>query len=139
MQEVTFDIVFDKVKQVITEEQDLNLIKKAYEYAFSKHEGVKRLTGEDYINHPLNVAYIITNNDFDTSTICAALLHDVIEDCDVTKEQLEEEFNPEIAKLVDGVTKINKINFDTKDKANVANMRKILVALCEDVRVIIIK
>lgn len=139
MQEVTFETLFDKVKTEITDEENLNLIKKAYEYASSKHEGVKRLTGEDYINHPLNVAYIITNNDFDTSTICAALLHDVMEDCDVTYDELKNEFGDEVARLVDGVTKINKINFDTKDKADVANKRKILVALCEDVRVIIIK
>lgn len=139
MQEVTFETLFDKVKTEITDEENLNLIKKAYEYASSKHEGVKRLTGEDYINHPLNVAYIITNNDFDASTICAALLHDVMEDCDVTYDELKNEFGDEVARLVDGVTKINKINFDTKDKADVANKRKILVALCEDVRVIIIK
>lgn len=139
MQEVTFETLFDKVKTEIKDEENLNLIKKAYEYASSKHEGVKRLTGEDYINHPLNVAYIITNNDFDTSTICAALLHDVMEDCDVTYDELKTEFGDEVARLVDGVTKINKINFDTKDKADVANKRKILVALCEDVRVIIIK
>ena len=139
MQEVTFETLFNKVRTEIKDEENLKLIKKAYEYASSKHEGVKRLTGEDYINHPLNVAYIITNNDFDTSTICAALLHDVMEDCDVTYDELRQEFGDEVARLVDGVTKINKINFDTKDKADVANKRKILVALCEDVRVIIIK
>lgn len=137
--EITFDILFDKIKQEITDEENLQLIKKAYDYAYKKHEGSKRLTGEDYINHPLNVAYIITSNDYDTSTICAALLHDVLEDSDTTKEEIEQEFNKDIAKLVDGVTKINRINFDTQDKADFANKRKILVALCEDVRVIIIK
>ena len=138
-EEVTFELLLEKVKEKIKDEQELKLIEKAYNYALEQHEGIKRLTGEEYINHPLNVAYILTSNDFDCETICAALLHDVLEDCEISKEELELEFNSEIASLVDGVTKINKINFDTKDEATVATQRKILVALCEDVRVIIVK
>lgn len=136
---VTIDILLEKIKTYISIEDEIALIKKAYDYAFLKHFGVKRMTGEDYIQHPLNVSYILTNIEADVATICGALLHDVIEDCDVTKEEMEAEFGEEITILVDGVTKINRLNFDTASSATIANHKKILVGLCEDVRVIIIK
>ena len=136
---LTYEELEEKIKEYITDEKQLQVIKKAYLFANEKHFGVKRLTGEDYINHPLNVAYILTSMNADYSTLAAALLHDVIEDTDVTKEELEKLFGSEIALLVDGVTKINKINFETTNAAVIANQRKILVGLCEDVRVIFIK
>jgi len=119
--------------------EELELVKKSYDYACNMHYGVKRLTGEDYIEHPLNVAYILTEVHADVETICAGLLHDILEDCDVSKEELSKLFSFKIADLVDGVTKINKINFDVAGAATIATQRKILVGLCEDVRVIIIK
>ena len=136
---LTYEQLEEKIKEYITNEKELNLIKKAYSYANEKHFGIKRLTGEDYIEHPLNVAYILTDMKVDSSTLAASLLHDVIEDCDVTKEEIEEQFGKDVANLVDGVTKINKINFETTNAAVIANQRKILVGLCEDVRVIFIK
>ena len=136
---LTYEELEEKIKEYITDEKQLQVIKKAYLFASEKHFGTKRLTGEDYINHPLNVAYILTSMNADYSTLAAALLHDVIEDTDVTKEELEKLFGSEIALLVDGVTKINKINFETTNAAVIANQRKILVGLCEDVRVIFIK
>lgn len=136
---LTYNDLEEKIKEYITNEEELAVINKAYLYALEKHFGVKRLTGEDYINHPLNVAYILTDIKADSVTIAASLLHDVIEDCDVTKEQMEELFGKQITLLVDGVTKINKINFETTNAAVIANQRKILVGLCEDVRVIFIK
>ena len=136
---LTYEQLEEKIKEYITNEEELSLIKKAYLYALEKHFGVKRLTGEDYIEHPLNVAYILTDMKADSFTLAASLLHDVIEDCDVTKEEMEKQFGKEITSLVDGVTKINKINFETTNAAVIANQRKILVGLCEDVRVIFIK
>lgn len=136
---LTYNKLEIKLKEYLNDEKQLKIIKEAYELASEKHFGVKRLTGEDYIEHPLNVAYILTDMKVDYYTIAAALLHDVIEDCDVTKEEIEEKFGKEIAILVDGVTKINKLNFETTNAAVIANQRKILVGLCEDVRVIFIK
>lgn len=137
---LTFDTLLSKIKTYNTEETEYQLIQKAYDFAFEKHFGVKRLTGEDYIEHPLNVAYILAETyKVDCATICAALLHDTIEDCDVTKEEIAQKFSPEIAELVDGVTKINRLNFQGDNEATIANHRKILVGLSEDVRVIIIK
>ena len=136
-----YEDLIEKVKTYITNEEDLKLIDKAYNFAKEQHFGVKRMTGEPYIEHPLNVAYILTEINADAATICAGLLHDVLEDCDVTKEEMASIFNDEIANLVDGVTKINKLSFDTSNGSSVmiATQRKILVGLCEDVRVIIIK
>ena len=136
---ITFDELHDKVSTYITNKDDLKLITKSYLYAFEKHFGQKRHTGEDYIVHPLNVAYILADINADYQTICAALLHDTIEDCEVTKEELSNEFSLEIANLVDGVTKINKLNFSGDNEAMLANHRKIIVGLTEDVRVIFIK
>ena len=136
---ITFDELFEKVSTYITDDKDKKMITKSYLFAFEKHFGQKRHTGEDYITHPLNVAYILADVNADCPTICAALLHDTIEDCDVTKEDLVNEFSVEIANLVDGVTKINKLQFNGDNEAVLANHRKILVGLTEDVRVIIIK
>ncbi len=136
---LTFEELNQTIKTYIKNEQELKLIEKAYQYANKMHYGVKRLTGEDYITHPLNVALILTSIKADAATLCGGLLHDVLEDCDVTKEELTKEFGNEIVNLVDGVTKINKLNFSGDSEATTFNHRKILVGLCEDVRVIIIK
>ena len=136
---ITYEDLKRNIQTYITDEQELELINHAYNYAAKMHFGVKRLTGEDYITHPLNVALILTGIHADSATICAALLHDVIEDYEVTKEDLEQEFDKEIAFLVDGVTKINRLNFSGDNESVIANHRKILVGLSEDVRVIIIK
>lgn len=136
---ITIDDLMASVSSYITDEKDLELIQKGYQYAAKKHFGVKRLTGEDYIEHPLHVASILTEIHADAETLCAALLHEVLKCCDVSKEELEQEFSPIVADLVDGVTKINKLNFDGTNNATIATHRKVLVGLCEDVRVIIIK
>lgn len=136
---IVIEDVLERVRLYDDSEVELALIQKAYDYASLMHYGVKRLTGEDYIDHPLNVAYILTDVQADCATICAGLLHDVLEDCDVSKEELAKQFTDEIANLVDGVTKINRLNFDSVTSATIATHRKILVGLCEDVRVIIIK
>ncbi len=137
---ITFDDLIEKVSTYIKEEEQLSLIRKAYDFAANVHFGTYRLTGEDYIEHPLHVAYILTDIQADYETLCAGLLHDVIEDSPTTKEELERDFSKVIADLVDGVTKINKLNFDSAENASqIATQRKILVGLCNDVRVIFIK
>ncbi len=100
------------IEDIINKVQEKNLnanidiIKKAYEYANSKHENQARLSGEPYIYHPLNVAYILAELELDEATICAALLHDVVEDTSVTHEDIVKDFNEEIAEMVEGVTKL---------------------------------
>ena len=114
-------------------------ISKAYQYASSLHEGQYRQSGEAYISHPLNVAYILADMHADKDTICAGLLHDTLEDTKITKEDIISDFNEDIANLVDGVTKLSKMNFSSKKEQNLANTRKIITGLTEDVRIIIIK
>lgn len=121
------------------EGSELKKIEQAYLFAADKHFGQKRLTGEDYINHPLNVAYILTDIFADSTTIQAAILHDTIEDTDATEEDVRTKFGDEVTSLVLGLTKINKLNYNGDNEATIANHRKILVGLSEDVRVIIIK
>ena len=129
----------EKLKKYIKNEDELKEIKKAYIFANTKHNGQKRNSGEDYIIHPLNVAFILAGIHADSKTIEAALLHDVIEDCNVNKEELENLFGVEVAKLVESITKINRLNFSGDTEALIANQRKILVGMTEDVRVIILK
>ena len=136
---LTFEELLTRLKKYIKNKKELELIKKAYMYAYEKHFGQKRKSGEDYIIHPLNVAYILAGINADYKTICSALLHDTFEDCDVTKEEIEELFGGEVAYLVESLTKINKLNFSCDSEATIANQRKILVGLTEDVRVIILK
>ena len=136
---LTIDELISEFKKYNDNENDVKLIKKCYEYAYDKHFGQKRISGEDYIYHPLNVAMILTDIKADCKCICASLLHDTIEDTDSSKEEIEKQFGKEIALLVDGVTKINKLKFNSDSEQMAANQRKILVGLSEDVRVIIIK
>lgn len=136
---VTIEDLIEKFKTYNKNEEDLSLINRAYEYAYQKHFGQKRISGDDYITHPLNVAYILTDINADASCMAAALLHDTIEDSDSTKEEVSELFGADVALLVDGVTKINRLHFSNAGEQMAANQRKILVGLSEDVRVIIIK
>ena len=137
--DITIEDLLEQVKTYNNNDDDLKLIKSAYDYAYKKHFGQKRISGDDYITHPLNVAWILTEINADAYAISAALLHDTIEDSDSTKEDIEAHFGSTIALLVDGVTKINKIKFSSETEQIAANQRKILVGLSEDVRVIIIK
>lgn len=114
-------------------------IKQAYEYAQKAHEGQKRSSGEDYFIHPCAVAEILADYGFDASTVMAAFLHDVLEDTDVTDEDLKAEFGEEIFELVDGVTKLDKLHFVNLEDAQNENLRKIFIAMAKDLRVIIIK
>ena len=136
---MTYNNLKEKLKTYLNDDE-ISLVDKAYEYAFKKHFGQKRLTGEDYIDHPVEVALILAGTKADKETICAGLLHDVLEDTDTTEEEMKNTFGDEITKLVSGVTKINSISFKGgENEASIANQRKILVGLTEDVRVIIVK
>ncbi len=118
---------------------DISAIEKAFDFCVLKHEGQKRCTNEDYYIHPLNVAKIIINMGMDSSSIIASLLHDVVEDTDTTVEDITSMFGEEVALLVDGVTKIGRLNFTTKEQQQAENLRKMLIAMGKDIRVIIIK
>ena len=135
----SYDELYDTVSSYINEQEKLDIITKSYRFAFEYHLGQKRLTGEDYIIHPLNVAYILAGIKADYETISASLLHEVLEEGKVTENDLKEEFGENIATLVKAVTTINRLSFSGDNEAVIANHRKIIVGLSEDVRVIIIK
>lgn len=136
---ITFELLYDAVKAYINNIEELNIIKESYEFAKKTHEGEKRLSGDDYILHPINTAYILSKIHSDYQTISAALLHDVIKMDDISVDILENKFGKEIATLVKEVTKINKLSFSADSEYQINYYKKILVGLCEDVRVIIIK
>lgn len=129
--------LFENIKEY--NEEETNNVLKAFQFANELHEDVYRQSGDPYITHPLEVAIILSEMHADKDTICAGLLHDTIEDTDITKEDIAEAFNKDVAKLVDGVTKISKLNFSNKQEQNVANTRKIITSITNDVRIIIIK
>ncbi len=136
--EYTIDALIQKILDG-EKQYDLSKIVSAYELADKYHSGQKRESGEPYITHPLAVAYILLELGMDTDTVCAALLHDVVEDTDCTLEELQKRFGPDVAMLVNGVTKLKKVATFTKDEQKAENIRKILLAMSEDIRVIIIK
>ena len=114
-------------------------ISKAYAVAAEAHQGQNRKSGEPYITHPVAVATIVAELGLDDTTIAAALLHDAVEDTGLSLNDVELEFGEEIAQIVDGVTKLDRIKFDTKEAQQAASMRKMLVAMAKDLRVLIIK
>ena len=118
---------------------DLSKIISAYEFAAKAHANQVRSSGEPYITHPLAVSFILLELGMDTDTICAAMLHDVVEDTDATLDELKKLFGTDVAMLVDGVTKLGKIPLFTKEEQQAENVRKILLAMSQDIRVIIIK
>ena len=118
---------------------DFDLIHRAYTYAHEKHEGQKRKSGEPYITHPVAVAQVIADMRLDASSVCAALLHDVVEDCNVSDEEMSKRFGSEIGFLVDGVTKLGRVNFTSKEDQQAESFRKMLVAMARDIRVLLVK
>src|SRR6478609_6503316 len=115
------------------------LIAQAYELAAAAHEGQLRKTGEPYIHHPLSVARIVAELGLDDVTVAAALLHDAVEDTGLALADIESEFGAEVARIVDGVTKLDRVEFDSREAQQAASMRKMLVAMAKDLRVLIIK
>src|SRR5438045_3027 len=115
------------------------MVRKAFERAATAHHGQRRLSGEDYVNHPLEVAAILADLELDAATIAAALLHDTVEDTNLTAEEVQREFGPEVAHLVEGVTKLGRIALRTDQQQQAENIRKMMVAMAEDLRVVLIK
>lgn len=118
---------------------DTEKIKRAYELAYSAHKEQKRKSGTPYITHPVAVAGIVVSMQLDTDSVCAALLHDVVEDTSCTTETIKENFGDQVALLVDGVTKLDKISFNSKEEREMINLRKMFLAMTSDIRVIMIK
>lgn len=135
---VTIDEVMNKVKSYLTEE-DVEFIYRAYLFAKEAHKDQYRKSGEEYIVHPVQVAGILADLEMDRETIAAAFLHDVVEDTDTSLEQLEENFNEQVAMLVDGVTKLGKIKYKSKEALQAENHRKMFISMAKDIRVILIK
>ena len=132
-------ITFDELIPSLSKRDDFETIKRAYEYAFNEHKGMKRLTGDDFITHPLEVTKILMELNVDDTTIIASLLHEVINNGSKTYEDLVEDFGEDIAKIVLSVSKINKLELPDNNESSVIYLRKILVGLAEDVRVLYIK
>ena len=136
------DELYGKLIKLVREnmtENDVPLVEKAYFIAKKAHEGQFRFSGEPYIIHPVSVAIILYNLGMDGESMAAALLHDVVEDTDMTKENIQEEFGEDVANLVEGVTKLGKVPIFTKEEQQAENVRKMLMAMSQDIRVIIIK
>ncbi len=136
------DEIYGKLIKLVREnmtENDVSLVEKAYFIAKKAHEGQFRFSGEPYIIHPVSVAIILYNLGMDGESMAAALLHDVVEDTDMTKENIQEEFGEDVANLVEGVTKLGKVPIFTKEEQQAENVRKMLMAMSQDIRVIIIK
>ena len=138
MHAVTIEAILDAVKSY-QPNADTDLIRRAYELADAAHKGQKRVSGEDYIIHPLAVAKILTDLQIDDITISAAILHDVVEDTTHTLEEMRERFGDEVAMLIDGVTKLGRIQYKSKEEQQLESYRKMFLAMAKDIRVIMIK
>ncbi|HPT86664.1 MAG TPA: bifunctional (p)ppGpp synthetase/guanosine-3',5'-bis(diphosphate) 3'-pyrophosphohydrolase [Bacillota bacterium] len=135
---MTIDELLDKIKST-KPDFDGGQIRAAYEFAAEAHRGQKRDSGEDFIQHPLEVAVIVYDLGMDTTSVVAALLHDVVEDTAIDLEEIKHRFGPDVAMLVDGVTKLTRLNFQTQQEQQMENLRKMFLAMTQDLRVIIIK
>jgi GTP diphosphokinase / guanosine-3',5'-bis(diphosphate) 3'-diphosphatase len=118
---------------------DVRTVQRAYGFADESHRGQLRKSGDPFIEHPLGVAHILADLGMDTTTLVAALLHDVVEDTDLSLEEVEQDFGEEIARIVDGLTKLDRITFRSREQAQAENVRKMIVAMARDIRVLIIK
>lgn len=118
---------------------DVDFLAKAYAFGAKAHHGQIRKSGQPYYSHPISVAFILASIHLDLETVAAGFLHDVVEDCDVTNDQMEKLFGPDLARIVDGVTKIGKVKFNSKVEAQAENYRKMILAMADDIRVLIVK
>ncbi len=128
-----------RIQRYYPDLEDWVLVEKAYNYSVQAHSGQLRESGESYITHPLGVAMILTELELDLVTIIAGLLHDVVEDTDITLEEIRNEFSDEVAALVDGVTKLSRLDFTSKEEQQAETLRKMFIAMAQDIRVVLIK
>ncbi len=136
---VTINDLITQCKTYLHKDKNIEIIEKAYEFAKKYHEGQFRKSGDPYIQHPLEVAYMISQYEASPQTVCAGLLHDVLEDTEATKEDIINEFGEDIYSIVDGVTKISKLKYMTKERALAKTHQKILLAMAKDIRVVLVK
>ncbi|RCW52911.1 bifunctional (p)ppGpp synthetase/guanosine-3',5'-bis(diphosphate) 3'-pyrophosphohydrolase [Halanaerobium sp. ST460_2HS_T2] len=132
------DTLLDKIKSYM-DDPDLDMVKKAYGYAERAHQEQYRVSGEPFVEHPLGVAIILADLELDIVSIVASLLHDVVEDTGISSDEIEREFGSEVAHIVDGVTKLTRMQFKTKEDQQAESLRKMFVAMAEDIRVVLIK
>src|ERR1700693_6426438 len=118
---------------------DIELLRRAYDFAAEQHKTQTRLSGEPYLSHPVEVAHLLSDMKLDVTSLCAALLHDVIEDTKIPLEQISEQFGPDVARLVEGVTKISRLDLLAPEARQAENVRKMLSAMVNDVRVVMVK
>src|SRR6185437_11265500 len=138
----TVDAKFQRLLMTVHENRpadDLDIIRKAWAFSLQQHEGQKRASGEPYIIHPLEVGQVLAELKMDSTAIAAGLLHDAVEDTDVTSAELGKRFGDQVAHIVEGVTKLDKIKFANREDHQAENIRKMLLAMVTDVRVVIIK
>ncbi len=138
MMDELYQRLAERIEQT-NKQYDMERIERAYQLAKRAHEGTLRRSGEPYIVHPVCAAIILVELGMDTDSIVAALLHDVVEDTEITLEEIRKEFGKDVAFLVDGVTKLGRIPFSSREHQQAENVRKMLLAMAQDVRVIIIK
>ena len=130
--------ILDKVGKYATQ-ADLELIEKAYIFSATVHAGQMRLSGEPYLTHPMEVAYILADMKLDAATIVTGILHDTVEDTLATLKEIEEGFGKDVAVLVDGLTKLSKITFASREERQADNFRKMILAMSADIRIILVK
>lgn len=139
---MTAHLTFDQLKNLLTAympEDAVQKVESAFEFAKTAHRGQTRYSKEPYITHPVEVAGILAKLEQDTATICAGLLHDTLEDCDITREEIAEHFGNDVLYLVEGVTKLGKLTFESREEEQAENFRKMFLAMAKDIRVVIIK
>jgi GTP diphosphokinase / guanosine-3',5'-bis(diphosphate) 3'-diphosphatase len=134
----TLDALLRKVRSY-NPKADVRTVQGAYEFAEESHRGQLRKSGEPFIEHPLGVAHILADLGMDTTTLVAALLHDVVEDTELSVQEVERDFGEDVARIVDGLTKLDRITFRSREQAQAENIRKMMVAMARDIRVLIIK
>jgi len=135
---VRLDDILEKIRSYLPG-ADLDLVRKAYVFSAKVHQGQSRLSGEPYLTHPMEVAYVLAQLRMDVPTVVTGLLHDALEDTLTTREELQGVFGEEIASLVDGVTKIGKFFLRSHEERQAENFRKMLIAMARDIRVILVK
>jgi len=135
---VEFTDLQEQLLRYLTQDQ-VSRIAEAYQFAAKAHEGQQRSSGDPFISHPFEVARILANMHMDYQSIMAAMLHDVIEDTELDKATIAEKFGDEVAELVDGVSKLELINFESQAEAQAENLRKMMLAMARDIRVILVK
>ncbi len=139
VQEKKLNELKKRIQRYYPDLEDWALVEKAYTFSVEAHSGQLRESGESYITHPLGVSLILTELELDLVTIVAGLLHDVVEDTPVTLDQIQEEFGEEVAALVDGVTKLSRLDFTSKEEQQAETLRKMFIAMAQDIRVVLIK